>query len=147
MPKKVLIIDRQPDRQETIPNLTQYGFHTYVTRSKQKYINVVQDIKPDVIIIYSPQPDKENGALYQNIRRISQAPILVISVVTKPGIVENVLDQGADEYLIKPVSLKILAARLRALARRSHNGHVYENSAAGTGELINYTPAQTTAKT
>ncbi len=119
MPTKLLIIEHPTEKSVTIPNLATYGFQTFMTRKDDKYIKAIEDIQPDVIIINETQPERKNGAIYENIRAISQAPILVTSVVEKPGIVECVLDQGADEYLIRPFSTKILIAHLKALARRA----------------------------
>lgn len=119
MPIKLLIIDEQEARQTTIPDLSTHGFQTYITYQDHRYEQVLQEIDPDVIIINALQPERKNGSIYAKIRSISKAPILVTSVVDKPGIVEKVLNQGADEYLIKPVSTNMLIARLKALARRA----------------------------
>lgn len=119
MPIKLLVIDLETEQQNTLPNLSTHGFQTYVTYKDQRYVQALREIEPDVIIINAIQPERKNGTIYADIRAVSQAPILVTSVVDKPGIVEHVLDQGADEYLIKPLSTNILIARLKALARRA----------------------------
>lgn len=119
MPTKLLVIDLQTEKHTALPNLSTHGFQTYVTYRDERYIQALRDIEPDVIIINDVQPKRQNGNIYADIRDISKSPILVISVVDKPGIVEQVLNQGADEYLIKPVSPKMLIARLKALARRA----------------------------
>jgi DNA-binding response OmpR family regulator len=119
MPIKLLIIDQQDAKQTTFPDLSSHGFQTYIAYQGQHYRQALQDIEPDVIIINALKPERKNGSIYTDIRSISKAPILVTSVVDKPGIVEKVLNQGADEYLIKPVSTNMLIARLKALARRA----------------------------
>ena len=74
--------------------------------------------EPDVIIIdyFTPQTSSLN--ICQEIRSRSNVPILVLSAVNKPGMLERNLNSGADEYLIKPVPSNILIAHLKTLARR-----------------------------
>ncbi len=117
---KVLIIEEQPDQTEPCNDLHGRGFSIHKTNSGKKLVNNVQELNPDVIIIDSAQPDKKKMNSYWNLHAISKAPILVLSVVDEPGIVEKVLDRGADEYLLKPVSPNFLAARINALARRAY---------------------------
>ena len=117
---KVLIIDERSELHEPINDLKARGLHIELVCTKNNYLDIVQEMKPDVIIIDLPQPKLEKEKLYQGIRKISSAPIMVLSVVKEPGIVEKVLDCGADEYLLKPVSPKLLTARIKALARRSY---------------------------
>jgi DNA-binding response OmpR family regulator len=126
---KVLVIDEQSNiSDETFVNLKKEGFKIHCVHTEQNYVNAVMNIKPDVIIVDAHQPDRRENRFFQSIRSVSQAPILVLSVIESPGIVEKVLDLGADEYLLKPVSPTLLAARLKALARRSHSANHYHNS-------------------
>ncbi len=118
---KVLIIDEQPEVKEPFSDLKKRGFHIHIIHSCSTTLSVLQTIEPDVIIIDSPQPEQTRQQLYANIRAASSAPILVLSVLDEPGIVEKILDRGADEYLIKPVSPNLLTARIKALARRSYS--------------------------
>ena len=63
-----------------------------------------------------------------------RTPILVLTARDAvPARIEG-LDAGADDYLVKPVDLHELAARLRALVRRSH-GQVHNTLQAGPVEL------------
>jgi two-component system KDP operon response regulator KdpE len=55
----------------------------------------------------------------RSIREFSQTPILVLSVLNKPDAVAKALDEGADDYLIKPVPSGVLIAHLKNLIRRS----------------------------
>ncbi len=63
-------------------------------------------------------PEMDGWQVCRSIRAISQAPILVLSAINKPGLITRVLDEGADDYLIKPVSSNVLLAHLNNLARR-----------------------------
>jgi DNA-binding response OmpR family regulator len=45
---------------------------------------------------------------------------LILSVINTPDLIARALDEGADDYLVKPVPLNVLVARLKTLARRAH---------------------------
>lgn len=116
---KVLIINDQTDQQESYGDLVSKGFAVRTIHNKNEHIDAIRTMDPNVVIIDSQKPPPKNKQLVPSIRAISDAPILVISVIDKPGIVEKFLDQGADDYLLKPVSKNLLVARIKALARRS----------------------------
>ena len=122
---KVLIINDHTDQLETYDNLLTYGFTVNVIQSQNVHHNSAEAIRrtnPSVIIIDIQNSAGLNGSrLLPDIRSISKIPILMLSVIDEPGIVEKYLDQGADEYLLKPVSPTLLTARIKALARRSGN--------------------------
>jgi DNA-binding response OmpR family regulator len=117
---KVLIINKHPDLDNPFDDLRTNGIIVQIIHSEIEHIEAIKTMNPDVIIIDSHKPAKNNGRLLPSIRAISKAPIMILSVVDKPGIVEKVLDRGADEYLLKPVSASLLTARIKALARRSY---------------------------
>jgi len=55
----------------------------------------------------------------QTIRQYSWMPILALSSLRSPNVVEQVLDAGADDFLSKPVPGSVLMAHLNTLARRA----------------------------
>lgn len=117
---KTLIIDTQSKLSENYHELETRGLSVYVIRKHQEIFSALYTFAPDVVIIDSAEPEQQRQLLYTNIRSTSHAPILVLSVIDEPDIVEKVLDHGADEYLLKPVSPTLLTARIKALARRAY---------------------------
>ena len=91
-----------------------------------KSIAGVRNIDPDIFVIDGSDSGENVLNVCQTIRTYSGKPILVLAANSKPEIVEKVLDAGADEFLLKPVSGKILAAYLNNLTRRARA----ENDAA-----------------
>ena len=118
---QVSIINEGSSPSETINNLPIKEFIVNNYASKSDFLANAANIESGVIIINTSTPFQGNISDYVRIRNLSRVPILVLSNIIKPGIVEKVLDSGADEYLLKPVSLPLLKSRLRALARRSHH--------------------------
>jgi len=74
---------------------------------------------PDVIILDLFMPGLDGWQVCKSIREYSQVPILVLSAINKPGTVAKALDEGADDYLIKPVPSGVLVAHLNNLIRRA----------------------------
>jgi len=73
----------------------------------------------DVIILDNLMPKKTGLEVCQEIRRRGKTtPILVLSVKSDVATKVQLLNAGADDYLIKPFSLEELMARIRALLRR-----------------------------
>lgn len=74
---------------------------------------------PDIFVVDDHNSSMDVTKICRDIRQYSMMPILVLAPNQKSGMVEQVLDAGADEYLIKPISGNILAAHLNTLARRA----------------------------
>ncbi|MBC8506737.1 MAG: response regulator [Anaerolineales bacterium] len=118
---KILFVNEHSDLHESSSDLQARGFNVQNTSPGNGFIKKLQKFDPDVIVFDSVKIGEKNEHTYHSLRQVTSAPILVLSVVDLPGIVEKTLDRGADEYLIKPVSPNILAARINALARRTPN--------------------------
>ncbi len=74
----------------------------------------------DVLILDLRLPDEHGLALCRWIRqRHPRLPILILTALDRPEDIVQGLDAGADDYVVKPVDLDVLAARLRALVRRA----------------------------
>ena len=118
-PIKVEIIINELNSVESLEtNLSQNQFIVHTLQAGSRYKDILKINNPDVIIIDSASPKNFGVKICKEIRTFSNIPILVLSSENKPGIIENILNAGADECLTKPASIKILNARLRNLARR-----------------------------
>lgn len=73
----------------------------------------------DIIILDNMMPGKQGLTVCQEIRRVGKTvPIIILSVLSETWRKAELLNGGADDYLIKPFSLEELSARIRALMRR-----------------------------
>jgi DNA-binding response OmpR family regulator len=80
--------------------------------------------KPDVIVLDLYMAGPDGGQVCRTIREFTQVPILVLSAMNKPGVVAQALNEGADDYLIKPVPAGVLVAHLNNLIRRTHGASI-----------------------
>jgi two-component system KDP operon response regulator KdpE len=74
---------------------------------------------PEGVILDLVLPDKSGVEVTRELRRVSAAPVLILSVVGDEQEKVAALDAGADDYVTKPFSVDELLARLRAALRRT----------------------------
>ena len=74
---------------------------------------------PGLVVLDLGLPDMDGAAVLTELRRWSNAPVLVLSARHGSADKVDALDAGADDYITKPFGLEELLARLRALLRRA----------------------------
>lgn len=75
-------------------------------------------VLPRIVIVDLGLPDGDGGSLIRWAREHSTLPVLVISARQDDSSKVNLLDLGADDYLVKPFSINELKARIRVALRR-----------------------------
>ncbi|MBC7888921.1 MAG: response regulator transcription factor [Ferruginibacter sp.] len=120
--KKILIADDEPDILEIIQfNLQAEGYEVITAKNGDEAIEEAKKHKPDLIILDIMMPGK-NGIDVCNILRMQPAfketLIVFLSALSDEGTEIRGLEMGADDYLTKPISPKILVSKVNALFRR-----------------------------
>ncbi|HMK03375.1 MAG TPA: response regulator transcription factor [Ferruginibacter sp.] len=120
--KKILIADDEPDILEIIQyNLQGEGYEVITARNGNLAIDLAKKHQPDLIILDIMMPGK-NGIEVCNILRLQPAfndtLIIFLSALSDEGTEIKGLETGADDYLTKPISPKILVSKVNALFRR-----------------------------
>jgi two-component system response regulator MtrA len=129
---KVLIIDDDEALCESLKLILEpQSFQVYSASNGKEGIELCQEIQPDVVLLDLLMPGIDGWEVARRIRTFSTVPIAVLSAVSKPELVAKALDEGIDEYLIKPITGAVLAAHLKRLTRRSRNPLVRQVSLEG----------------
>lgn len=119
---KVLIVeDDQRLAELVIEYLHNYEFEVdWVSRGDQA-LSRFQQRPADIVILDLMLPGHDGMVICRQIRAISQVPILILTA--REDVFDEVagLEQGADDYVNKPVQPRVLLARLRALLRRTQD--------------------------
>jgi len=119
-PKKVLIIDDDLALCESLKLILEpKDFIVASASNGADGIRLCQEWQPDIVVLDLLMPGMYGWEVAARIRSFSDVPIIVLSAVSKPELVAKALDEGIDEYLIKPVPGIVLAAHLKRLTRRS----------------------------
>jgi DNA-binding response OmpR family regulator len=120
LPTRVLVIDNDNATTEMFKLILEPNeFEVLVVNSGPEGIERTRVFNPDVVVLDLLMPDMNGSEVCKEIRSFSQVPILVLSAVSKPGMVAQALDEGADDYLLKPITSSVLIARLKRLAWRA----------------------------
>lgn len=98
----------------------------------------------DLVVLDLRLPGMEGDAVLATLRRSSAVPVIVVSSKRHEDDRVGLLDLGADDYLVKPFTIRELEARIRAVLRRSE-GDV--TSAATVGDVtLNFLPRTATRR-
>jgi DNA-binding response OmpR family regulator len=94
-----------------------------------------RELRPDLVVLDVMMPVLDGVTVCRVLRAESDIPILMLTARTGEDDVERGLDAGADDYLTKPYSPRELAARVRALLRRSGVLRDKDQPVLRTGDL------------
>ncbi len=117
--ERVLVIDDETDISKLIDlYLTKNSFQVTRAKSGAEALELVNTQNPDLIILDILLPDTDGIALCQELRKITESPILFLSC--KNDDMDKILGLtvGGDDYITKPFSPGELVARVKAHLRR-----------------------------
>ncbi len=120
--KKILIADDEPDILEIIQyNLQTEGYEVMTAKNGNEAIEQARRFNPDLIILDIMMPGK-NGIEVCNLLRMQPAfndtLIIFLTALSDEGTEVKGLETGADDFITKPVSPKVLVSKVNALFRR-----------------------------
>jgi two-component system, OmpR family, alkaline phosphatase synthesis response regulator PhoP len=120
--KKILIADDEPDILEILSfNLKGEGYDVITAKNGDEAIDKAKNFKPDLIILDMMMPGK-NGMEVCNILRTQSAfagtLIVFLTAINDENTEIKSLENGADDYLTKPISPKVLLSKVSSLLRR-----------------------------
>jgi len=120
----VLIVDDEPDMVEFLSfNFEKEGFIVKSAVNGIDAVEVAMEFRPIIIIMDVMMPKMDGIEACQIIRQNTASYDPIIVMLTARGEDYSQIagfDAGADDYIIKPISPKVLVARMKALMRRNH---------------------------
>lgn len=124
MNAKILIVDDQPDLLELLQMaLEQEGFRVRTAASGTAALEAIASDKPDLILLDIVLGDISGIKLttkLKNTDETSQIPIILLTAKDSETDIIVGLSVGADDYITKPFSTKVLLARMEAVLRRAY---------------------------
>lgn len=121
---KILIADDEPDILEIISyNLRREGYEIITAKDGEEALQKSIQLKPDLIVLDVMMPGKNGMELCKMLRALPDfRHTLIIFLTALNDELSHVrgLEYGADDYISKPVSPKILVSKINALFRRIH---------------------------
>lgn len=98
------------------------GFVTRIYSDGETALRSLLDNPPDLAIFDIKMPKMDGMELLRLVRAQSDLPVIFLTSKDDEEDEEAGLDLGADDYIAKPFSLRLLVARIRAILRRSEEG-------------------------
>lgn len=116
---RILVVDDEPQiTRVLLRSLTSKGYDVRVAGDGDFAIQTFRDWPASLVITDLAMPNMTGLELCRRLRRISDVPIIVLSVRGEEEIKVEALDAGADDYVTKPFGMDELLARIRAALRR-----------------------------
>ena len=120
--KTILVVEDEKDIVELIRyNLEREGFRVRAAYDGQAAVQSVQRELPDLILLDLMLPKLDGLDVCKNIKedkRTSHIPVVMVTAKSEESDVVVGLSLGADDYITKPFSPKVLVARVKAVLRR-----------------------------
>jgi two-component system phosphate regulon response regulator PhoB len=138
--KRVLVVDDEKDLVELITyNLGRNGYDHLSAYNGGDALEIAQRDQPDLIILDLMLPGLDGTEVARRLKsdsRTAQIPIIMLTAKSEETDEVVGLTIGADDYITKPFSVKVLLARLNGVLRRTENqAPVEENGILKAGPL------------
>lgn len=115
---RILLVEDDPAMVQMIQMGLRYaGFDVFVATTGSDGLDLAHTEQPDLVLLDWMLPGLDGLTVCRRLRQLSRAPIVMLTA--RDAVDDRVqgLDAGADDYIVKPVHLEELAARLRARLR------------------------------
>lgn len=132
--KRILAVDDE----ESILQLLEYtlsreGYEVQTIASGGRVPDAVREFQPDLVILDLMLPEVDGMELCRKIKsnpKTQHLPVIMLTAKSEESDVISGLELGADDYITKPFSPKVLIARIRAVLRRDKDVEFDEISEA-----------------
>ncbi|MDI6854069.1 MAG: response regulator transcription factor [Deltaproteobacteria bacterium] len=131
--ESILVVEDEDDIRELLRyNLAREGYRVAAAASGEEALKAARESLPDLVLLDLMLPGLDGLEVCRALKQDAQARKLPIVMLTAKGEEADVvagLELGADDYVTKPFSLRVLLARLRAVLRRSRAAPPLETEA------------------
>ena len=119
MPKKILIVEDEANIRELLRlYLEREGYAVIEAENGVEGIKLWKSEKPDMLLLDVMMPVMDGWAVCKEIRAESDVPIIMLTAKGETADRVSGLEMGADDYIVKPLEMPEVIARVRAVLRR-----------------------------
>ena len=121
--QRILVVDDEPELRQMLRRyLVAEGFEVSEAADGEKGLSKIRVARPELIVLDVGLPGKDGFTVLQEIRKVSDVPVIMLTARAEE--VDRVvgLTIGADDYIVKPFSPRELVARVKAVLRRGARG-------------------------
>ncbi|MBK6291518.1 MAG: response regulator transcription factor [Ignavibacteria bacterium] len=122
MEKKILVVDDEQDIVDLISyNLSKEGYKVFTASNGTQAVEVATTVRPDLVILDIMMPGMDGFEVCRSLRQDTSLSTTAIMFLTaKSSEIDQILglELGADDYIQKPISPRVLLARVKTIIRR-----------------------------
>jgi DNA-binding response OmpR family regulator len=134
---RIMIVDDDPSIRKFVrANLEARGYKVLLAADGEEALQIIERELPDLILLDIMMPKMDGFTVCRRLREWSKVPILMLTARDNENDKVSCLDAGADDYIIKPFSLRELLSRIKAVLRRSPSDEDKVNTKFQNGGLI-----------
>ena len=137
MGKKVLLVEDEVRIREVVADyFKKDGWEVYETDNGSSAIDWFDAIYPDLVILDIMMPQMDGFAVTKQVRMSSGVPIILLTAKSSDDDKIHGFELGADDYVTKPFSPKVLVARANSLMKRAKEHYLPTGHMISFGEAI-----------
>ncbi len=136
----ILVVEDEEDILELVAyNLRKEGYQVTCAATGEEALRITRAEMPNLIVLDLMLPELDGLEVCRYLKRDTQTQHIPIVMLTAKGEESDIvagLELGADDYVTKPFSPKVLMARIRAVLRRRQHGEVGPEQIIAVHELV-----------
>ena len=136
LPRVLIVEDIAPVAAAVAAALRSSGVVVELASTGMEAVARKADFHPDIVLMDLQLPDMNGLDLVERFARDGDCGLIVVTANGDEAARVDGLDRGADDYLVKPVPMRELAARIRALYRRLTRRDIQATPAAMTTQIV-----------
>jgi two-component system phosphate regulon response regulator PhoB len=120
--EKILIVEDEEDVLELVRfNLEKAGYRVETAMTGREALDTARAVSPDLILLDLMLPEIDGLTVCKTLKKDAKTDIVPVIMLTAKGTEADIvagLEMGADDYITKPFSPRVLMARVKAVLRR-----------------------------
>ena len=127
MSGNILIVEDEPKLANLLVDyLKASGFEPFLLANGTEVVPWVREHKPELVLLDLMLPGRDGMDICKEIRTFSHVPIIMVTARVEEIDRLLGLELGADDYICKPFSPREVVARVKAVLRRTRDGHMIQ---------------------
>ena len=130
--KTIAVIEDEPDIRNIIEyNLQREGYRAITAEDGKKGLDLIRSEMPDLVLLDIMLPRMSGLDVCRSVKgdaKTRAVPVILVSAKGEESDVVHGLRLGADDYIPKPFSMKVMLARVKAILRRSQQTEATEGA-------------------
>lgn len=138
---KVLVVEDEKDLQDLLTyNLAREGFAVRIAETGEQALELVKSDRPDLVLLDLMLPGIDGLGVCRRLKgdpATGSIPVVILTAKGEEADVVVGLEMGADDYVTKPFSPRVLIARLKAVLRRPAENPAPQDAGEQTSVRVN----------